>query len=258
MSTSPVGLVGGAVSWRIDPFVRALMAGEVMRQANYGDGEWGYLTGEVQENRDQRYSPEFGAAIAQTLIEPRFTHFGTNPGRRLYASVRAWLRGRRLNSFTVTDSEVVSQPGPINWVHKECLPAANVRGEIGPLWGELRKHRVVLVGPEHICHNVVLPGIVAFVAVPFPDAFDNVDQIERSVAFRVIHHAADVVLFSAGMTTNVLMWRLCGMDTFDGITMLDTGALFDPYYGVLSRKRYEAPEWQDAKRRALKEADAWT
>lgn len=196
-------------------------------QANYGDGEWLCIFGEEGRNCDgHRYLLELGDDLARTLKEPRPYMHGINPGPKLRRRADDWLRAHR-----ATD---------ILWVEKNILSDANWRGELGPVVRALRTRRVLVVGPPHLRHlppEVFVPA--AFVEVPPVDCYLT---HERTIG-EILRHAdgCDVITFSASMATNVMIWKLWP-DLHDKATMIDMGAIFDPYCGVNSRKRYRDAE----------------
>jgi len=227
------------VSWRIKPYVDMLNRGQVFTQANYGDGEWSCILGRTGHNSQGGvYTPQLQAALAYTLTAPQFTFFGTNPGTAFWNEAWAWC----------AQNWVV-----VPWVHKEMLSAANVRGDLGPFIRALQQRTIILVGPAHL-RALDLFDVAEFVEVPLPGAAEQCASLAMDVLGAVRTNGADrpCVLFSAGMATNVMMHDLAGEAGRWGrgvvvpdTTMLDCGAIWDPYVGVHSRWRYGLPEVQE-------------
>jgi len=219
------------VSWRIKPYVDMLTTGQVFTQANYGDGEWSCILGRTGiNNQGDIYTPELQGALSETLTAPRFSFFGTNPGAAFWNEAWEWCA----RNWVI-----------VPWVHKEMLPSANVRGHLGPFIRALQHRSICLVGPPHLWPAIcdIFPG-AEFVEVPLPGASATVAQTVEDVWEVCLNGRADVVLFSSGMATNVTMHALMPRVGMSGITMMDCGAIWDPYVGVHSRWRYALPEAQ--------------
>lgn len=203
-----------------------LASGEPFGVANYGDGEWSCILGASGENCDgHRYSPELAEDLRHTLFEPGGYLYGTNPGDRLRPVVTDWVEAHGVD---------------VRWVEKNELSDANWRGELGPVFAELRKKNVMMVGPPHLRHlpaEVVEP--VDVITVPPVNCYDAIHETLAAIRRDCVN--VDVVTFSASMASNVMIHRL--YDEMGGdVTLIDLGAIFDPYCGVNSRKRYRDPE----------------
>jgi len=220
------------VSWRIKPYVDMLLSGTPFTQANYGDGEWSCILGRTGYNsQGGAYTPELQAALSETLTQPRFTFFGTNPGRAFWEEAWAWC----------AQNWVV-----VPWVHKEMLSAANVRGDLGPFIRALQQRTIILVGPAHL-RALDLFDVATFIEVPLPGAADSIHGTAARVIDAILsfHEPREVcVLWSAGMATNVGMWLTRILYTTCKATQIDCGAIWDPYVGVHSRWRYGLPDVQ--------------
>ena len=201
-------------------------------QANYGDGEWACLMDREGTNCDgTTYTPELAAALRETLLEPCGMWCGTNPGnpetKPLRAQAEAWVVANKVN---------------VPWRKKEILPSANVNGELRPFLDAVRTRRVIVVGPEHLKHlppHVIGPHTL--IQVPNETAWKVVDQTVKRVLDVI--RPDDLVLFASGMATNLAIHKLWpGLR--DTVTLLDVGALLDPYVGVYSRNGYRKESFQ--------------
>ncbi len=215
----------------VHDYVEALRVGRPFAQANYGDGEWGCLLGNAGKNvNGEVYEPELAEGLRRTLLEPvPGMLFGTNPGRRLGPAADRFIADHGLKSLA--------------WVDKEILSGANVRGELRPFLEALRKRDVVLVGPQHL---MGLPGYVVglhdFVLVPDATAWREADDTASVVAELLQARPDAVVLFCAGMASNLMIPTL--WSRFPDATFLDLGATLDPYVGRFTRKGYRTPEFR--------------
>ena len=226
----------------VKKYAAVLDSGEPFTQANYGDGEWACILGESGGNsNDSKYLPALGHALGDTLREPRFTWFGYNPGAKREKRVEQWLAKNEITG--------------VRFIWKEILAAANVNGYIIPFIRGVRRRRLVLVGPHHLT-KMLKTGLLspeAFVVVPTSNSFNVVDEVVPRIEALVKQHDADLVLFSAGMATNVMMHCLVGRVP-DNCTMLDTGAIWDPYAGHFSRKGYLKETFKRGMIKAIKDS----
>ena len=221
----------------VEFYAAMLSSGVNFAQANYGDGEWGCILGHQRTNsQGETYCPELSLALQRTLLEPVGMWCGTNPGQKLRPQVDAWVSDHRVD---------------VPWIYKETLAAANVNGELAPVFRALRTRRVVLVGPRHLSRlpDNVVGKPAAFVEVPDGTAWQVFERTCADVG--AVVQDGDVVLFASGMATNLSVHRL--WPTLRGrVTLLDIGACLDPYGGVVSRKGYRKDSFQnEAKARNL-------
>lgn len=207
--------------------------------ASYGDGEWQCILGEPGENCDgTKYTIELSDALAETLLHP----------------VGQWCSffdvscSLREDAITWIDRHCP----PIHWIAQRPYGRAAEIGELAPFLHAIKAQAVplIIVGPAHI-GDLPKDVLGPFVHIPVPDAtaWQEVGSIEACVREELDYEDPDaLVLFAAGMASNILIHRL-----WDGVsTMLDVGALLDPYCGVYSRRIYQDPAWQrDMKPRNL-------
>jgi hypothetical protein len=203
----------------------------VFYQANYGDGEWSCIIGKPGGNANgEVYSNELQADLIKTLKEPKFTFFGSNPGwgyKRLEGEVIEWMKKNNIPS--------------IPWMWKETLSAANVHGELGPFMKAFRGKEICAIGPKHFKRLRAFP-VKHFIEVPISGAYACMDRtIEKIMQ---VAHEVDIISFSSGMATNVTMHKLLSSGR-DMPTMIDCGALWDPYCDVFSRSSYRKREFLD-------------
>ena len=200
-------------------------------QANYGDGEWYCILGYRGQNcNGGKYTPDLSIALQQTLTQPRFSFWGFNPGQKLLDEVRQWIG----------DNDIRCQ-----WINKEILANANCRGELGGFIKAIHNRRTLVVGPEHLRRAQPIIKNNGFIQIPNQNAFRTIDQIADQVTEAINKAGADLVLFSCGMATKPLIWRLIGTIP-ETTTLLDCGAIWDPYAGVLSRSGYRKPKYRQS------------
>lgn len=210
----------------------ALIADRVhFAEAGYRDGEFYCMLGAGGSNcNGERYTPELGAMLRQTLLEPVgqwcvFWWAHPKIGVRIRQKAVAWLQRHRPD---------------VRWLPDRPIGRANEKGLARPIFEAMARRRIVLVGPRHLVRLTLLP-IETHVVVPDGTAWQQLDRITAEVRGAV--RPDDLVLFASGMASNVMIWRLWP-ELRGRATLLDIGAALDPYVGVFSRGAYREPHWQ--------------
>lgn len=200
-------------------------------QAAYRDGEWYCMLGAKGGNcNGERYDPALGAMLRRTLLEPVgqwcvFWWPHPTKGVKVREQALKWIAEHKPD---------------VRWIPDRPMGRANEQGEAAPLFRAIRTRRVVLVGPEHLAGLDLFP-VAHHVIVPDGVAWKHADAI----CTEILHHVKpdDLVLFCAGMASNVMIHRL--WPTLRGkVTLYDAGAVLDPYCGKFSRGEYKTAEWQ--------------
>ena len=210
-----------------DKYIEFVEDGWPIAQANYGDGEWDAIVhGSGKINSDGvAMTREVGNFLYDSLRSGRITYYGTNCGRKLDDEVHDFIQTNHLTH--------------IPWVYKETICAANCNGYIAPLFNALNKKKVMLVGGPHL-EKLYIINVDRFVEIHPTDACSRTSEIFDDVMDEI--NGIDVICFCAGFATNIVMSQI---PIVQNVTMLDMGAIFDPYVGVYSRKRYKTEEWQN-------------
>ena len=210
-------------------------------QVNYGDGEWlailGRPKGSFNSQGEDMGHPALRDALRQTLFFNTGVWCGTNPGRRRQREVNLWVEKHEPD---------------VHWVFKDTLSGANVRGDIGPVFRAIRRRNTFIVGPQHLSRlsqDVVGHRMIMKVA----DTTAWMDAEATAKALVSICKGHELVLLCAGMGSNLIAHHAWPKLKLKGCSLLDMGAIFDPYVGVYSRKHYKRPVWQDAKRKNLED-----
>ncbi len=173
--------------------------------------------------------------------------YGTNEGKRRRDRVLEFMSETMIDTYGWVDHDKLVRDGedaPI-WVYKETLSNANVNGGLFDLFCFIRKNRrkVIMVGPDRLlkvsnmidCHHIGVRDTDAWRHV-----WSTVGLIEG-----LVRDEQRVVLFSAGFATNLMIYDL--FDRCPNATMLDMGAIFDPYSGHNSRKGYRKESFKASK-----------
>lgn len=211
-------------------------------QASYRDGEWRAILGYDGRNvNGEEYVPELGDALTRTLKQPvgQWCAFWI-PGQG----------GERTREVRERAARWIAEHEPnVRWIADRMDGEANAAGHMAPFFAAARTRRAVLVGPRHLTKlpaSVLTPA--AHVVVRDSDAWKH--EEETSATIRRVLESGDIVLFAAGMASNLMIHRL--WPEYRGeVTLYDIGAALDPYCGVQSRAIYRRPEWPATMKRNL-------
>lgn len=198
-------------------------------EAAYRDGEWRCILGDAGGNvNGEQYDPQLRTALTRTLLEPAGQWCA-------YFDKPSHVRKR-------ADAWVAQHRPRVAWIRDRVLGQAVVAGMAAPLFAAMRTRRVIVVGPAHMAQldrTVLAPA--AFVTVDQQCAWRTVG----ATCSTILKHLQpdDLVLFCAGMGSNVMIHRLWRNLEGD-VTLYDAGAALDPYCGVFSRTVYRTAEWR--------------
>jgi len=205
-------------------YVDKLGRNEQFSFIRYGDGEWSCILQRLTRtgSGSQKFSPGLRKALEDSISVKRSGAYyrAMNPGRiercRFLPQVEAWLAS--------------NAPG-LDWHQCTIFYKASFRGQLFPIVKELKRHRVVVVGPKWL---EALPFASEFVQVRSHNCWQDADAI-----FAQLRDLKDVVIaFSAGPATKVLIHRLQPI-LGEHSWLIDFGSVWDPYCGIKSRKYHK-------------------
>lgn len=200
--------------------------------SRWGDGEWicllqnerAFKKGKPRSNCDgHTYFPDLGEALGNVLKSNPSYYLGMQPlARRIMGDeIEAWQKDNGVN---------------IDWCGSEIFHEASAKREFyEPFMDALKGRTVIMVGPQHLGGG---PWDV-HIRVPLMNAWESNYEISVRLAHLVEQNPEDfVVLFAAGMTSNVLLHEIkCISDDWgQHDTFIDIGSVLDPYFGKKSRK----------------------
>lgn len=205
-----------------EDMIDKLKRGEQFSFSRWGDGEWNAVLGRTGENCDgHKYFADMGERLKAILESKPGYYTGMQPlAIRLNQEDKEFQRLYQMNE----------------WVDAEIIYKKVLRGHLDELFEALSEYKPTIVGANHVTANLNLNGKLP--------SYHNVEVepknswsgyvINRARIYSRIKEGADVILYCAGMMSNVLI------DDFKdaGVTQIDIGSAFDPLCGVYSRGAY--------------------
>jgi hypothetical protein len=186
--------------------------------ARYGDGTFLGMQGIEGKNCDGalvRFDQT--SALEASIRDTTITH-GIGDLAISVGKAHKWLAKKEIN---------------IDWYDCNVMHTASITGKLYPFIQFLRTRRIILLGPKHLGQLRKL-SLQAFIPVHPTEAFYEVPRLYKTACRTIQQTKANTVLISAGTAAPVLVSRL--HLAFPSINIIDTGSLWDPYVGKLSRK----------------------
>lgn len=222
-------------SLTLEDYVDHIRAKEPFALARYGDGEWAAILGHEGENCDgHEYFPLLGMDL-RAALDARSTYYlglGGVALMNLGDQIRAYINNRNLYDR--------------NWVEVDTFYKASYEGRLFPLVAALRRAHILYVGPERLFEpmNRTLFTVDGCVGVPLKNAYLQKEKIFKKITRKLESGSYEIVGFSAGMLSNVLIadlwprWK-------QRVSLIDFGSLWDIYCGYPTRKyMHDAARWQ--------------
>ena len=210
-------------------YVNMLKEHQPFAFARYGNGEWGCLLGtaKVTGSGSQRLDIEKLRKGIQSSIK-------SSVGDK-YFFLGLQSRGYLANISLLPKIEAaVAKHFPeVKWVEGEVFAKASWKVQLNPMVRELRKQRMVVVGPKWLKalkHRAF--QYEQFIEVAPRDCFKTYRQT-RNAILRV--KTGSVVSFSAGPTSKALIGAV-RRARGDELTLIDFGSVWDPYAGKNTRR----------------------
>lgn len=199
--------------------------------ARISDGGFFCILGRKGVNCDNSpYSPEQAAALVAMIKDPNITHGITSIALHATKAVD-WLQEKQID---------------IQWYDADVMNKASDAGVLWPFINFLNTQRSLLVGAAHLDRLRGFPIASHIVCHP-THAFEEVDELEAEIDFRVERDNPSTILLSAGQGASpTLVSRL--HSNYPKLIVIDTGSLFDPYVKVFSRSGHKKRGWTEYKR----------
>jgi len=205
-------------------YVDKLNNGERFTFTRYGNGEWDCIFDLYPRTRSgsQTFNPAFRRALTASLTE--------HHGGRNYVAMQSVSFLARVKLLPHIEPWVSANVPDLQWHDGEVFAKASRNGGLYPFVEAICKHKIVVVGPQHL---LSLPFARLFVPVKLHNCWDDVDKLTDALGV----HSNSVILFSAGPTTKVLIHRL--YPALKSSWLIDCGSLWDVYCGVNSRRYHK-------------------
>ena len=206
--------------------------------ARYGDGEWASILGMKGANCDgHHYFPRMGWDLAHTVQSPY-------PEPYRYGLVRIAKKVFNDQILKYCEKHEIG----IEWYEGTGTVDASRDGELFPLIKELRNHRIIYVGPEHLWELDQLLDLkfASFVTVQDINVYLSHIDVMTMILEDVEEYCPDIIGFSSGPPTKIMihkLYRTIGQD----ITMIDFGSLWDGFCGKPSRRYQKTKYWEEVK-----------
>jgi glycosyltransferase involved in cell wall biosynthesis len=230
--------------WRIpvtlkplDYYVNLLRDGSPFTFARFGDGEWNAILGAPGANCDgHEFFPQLGKELTEALLARSDYCYGMQTRALKYG-------GRDIRRFLDTNGLTIP------WHDADVFHYANNAGTLFPLVEQLRRMKVVVIGPEHLrAINEMLFGYDHFIEIPAKNCFLSKSSVVQAIREYHSQHGPAVFAFSASMAANCIIHDVypeLGSKSW----FIDFGSLWDVYAGVASRSGYGREDWHARVRR---------
>ena len=211
--------------WRYEDMLADIRAGRRFAFARYCDGEWNAIFGRRGANCDgHAYYPEMGEALRESLItDPSHGyHVGIMPGL-LHDTGRWWAAPQVI--------EYVAACPWLSFCNALMLLSASKAGRLGEFFEALRGWPVTIIGNRHMAGLSPWIEIADMIVVPERDCW----MINHDILLGLLEtcRVPSVVLFACSMPAKV--WIRRAWESRCAATLIDVGAVLDPYVGRMSR-----------------------
>lgn len=208
-----------------DDLLEKLQQNDHFTMSRWGDGEWNAVLDRRTSGANvdgHSFGPEVGDELRRVLLKrPPY-----------FLGLAAWegVFGSRVHDWLIT-----MDLHDLNWVSANIWFGASVKGRLGDFISTLQARPAwLVVGPEHLAGTRERLGFTEHIIVPRDCFASRASLLQQTleVVSRLPEHS--VITISAGMTANILVQG--AFEQFgDRHSIIDTGSVWDPYAGVLSR-----------------------
>ena len=201
--------------------------------ARWSDGEWPCVLGREGANTDKHpYSVELRRDLTQTLLELR------DQGAPYMVGLQEMVERQHPLNQQVHEW-MIAHHLTIPWVSGEVFHRASVKDKLWAMITALAARDVILVGPTRLGALSTYFPIRQHIEVPLVNCHKEAERILYEVRTAIDQHGiGPVVSFSASMSTKYLIHQIS--KTHPEATLIDVGALWEPYVGVSCRKYHQA------------------
>ena len=176
------------------------------------------IFGKAGSNCDQHeYFPDMGAEL-----------------KRIVLSEPEYICGIQPLTMSHYRDEVVEFAGDldIDWVNSDVLHDANIKEQLKRFFNVLNDQPIIMIAPERLQELPFSYG--RFIEVPLKNCWLEKERIEKELLKILPRLDYAVLLFCAGMPTNVMiddLYKYYGKQ----VTMIDAGSILDVHCGFNTR-----------------------
>jgi len=214
-------------------FIDRLANNQYFSYVRYGNGEWGCILNlmiRTPTDSQKLDLPDLRIGLLSGILAHQ-----QDDSYLLAIQSREYLA--RIGLLVQVEHLLSQNASRAKWHCGEVFTKASMRGELYPLIEQLRKMRIIMVGPHYLKKlNEKAFRCARCVVVPSRDCFTcHSDILSNILKARAELRSPVVISFSAGPTAKVLIHWLhdkIGKNTF----LIDFGSLWDPYVGRKTRR----------------------
>lgn len=223
-----------------------LTEGKPFAFLRYGNGEWGCILRTAVRTGSGSHTLK-PPALRDGLVRGIRRHQGVSNSYYLGMQSLSYLT--RVSLLSRIEDWLSKRAPKSVWYGADVLHKASMKTKLNPMIQQLRKMRVVVVGPKWLRKlNEGVFGYVGFVEVPSRDCFYQYKRLKTELISKLDKQT--VVVFCAGPPAKMMIseiYEQLGNKHF----LIDYGSMWDPYCGKHSR-RYHKRITQAVRRGNLK------
>lgn len=217
-------------------YVDRLTNNQYFSFARYGNGEWGCILNLMTRTPtgSQRLDlPDLRIGLLSGIQ-------GHRQDENYFLAMQSRTYLKRVRMLDQIEQLLSLDTPRAKWHCGEVFHKASMRGHLYPLIEQLRKRRVIMVGPHYLKElNTKAFRCARCVVIPSRDCFmRHTDILSNILKARAELRSPVVISFSAGPAAKVFIHWLhdeIGKNTF----LIDFGSLWDPYVGKHTRRYHK-------------------
>jgi hypothetical protein len=188
----------------------------------YGDGEWGMM---IKKPYDwyQRMGVSWGPEIYDAAEEMK----------KIILSHPKYIIGIQPSGLRRMEEDIMLMVGEYeNLVNANIFHTRSEKDQLGTFFDVLKKRSVILVGNRHLAKLKSFE--FQHVETPEDSVWKYNEELKEKIEKCISETKDPVILYSSSFSAKILIDHFYNKYQ-ESITQIDTGSLFDPYVGVLSR-----------------------
>ena len=208
----------------LEVIIEKLKAKSPFTFTRWGDGEWSAILNRQGANCDgHEYFPDMCAALRDVLKDhpPYYLGMQNHAMRNMGEEIETFLKVHGLQ---------------FDWVNADVFHHASIKDQFTPVLDALFGRPVILVGPKVLREFNIY---TRFIEVPEKNCWLDHKNIGRLVSIALHNTPGAVVIFCAGMPSNVIIHNLYKQHG-SGFTLIDMGSVLMPYVSVANRSYHKA------------------